>query len=129
MKIDSNIDVTSVDFPPSFKVCDSLISKKDKTSCFRNTMHREMYKSLAKQPIRLKPFTDETITVVIKIQVDQQVKLVSFSASDNLKNQMPTLEAVIEKSISDLPTIHPAVKRGMLVTTEYRIPIRFKFNG
>ena len=64
-------------------------------------MHREMYKSLAKQPIRLKPFTDETITVVIKIQVDQQVKLVSFSASDNLKNQMPTLEAVIEKSISD----------------------------
>ena len=79
-KIDMDVDFTSVDFSPSFKVCDSLINKLKKTDCFRTTMHQEIYKSLAENSIQLKKDVDETIVVVIKIQADKQVVLASIKA-------------------------------------------------
>jgi len=105
-----------------------LISKAEKVDCFRNTMHQEMQKNLINQPIGLEPLTDEIITVVITIQTDRQVKLESLIISDKLRRQIPALRAIIEKSIADLPAIRPAIKRSIPVTTEYKIPIRFKFD-
>ena len=128
-KIDMDIDFTSVDFSPSFKVCDSLINKLKKTDCFRTTMHQEIYKSLAENSIQLKKDVDETIVVVIKIQADKQVVLASIKASDSLLKYIPSLKKMIKKSIADLPDVYPAIKRGIPVTTQYKLPIRIKLEN
>ena len=128
-KIDMDIDFTSVDFSPSFKVCDSLINKLKKTDCFRTTMHQEIYKSLAENSIQLKKDVDETIVVVIKIQADKQVVLASIKASDSLLKYIPALKKMIKKSIADLPDVYPAIKRGIPVTTQYKLPIRIKLEN
>ena len=128
-KIDMDVDFTSVDFSPSFKVCDTLINKLKKTDCFRTTMHQEIYKSLAENSIQLKKDVDETIVVVIKIQADKQVILASIKASDSLLKHIPTLKKMIKKSIADLPDVYPAIKRGIPVTTQYKLPIRIKLEN
>ena len=79
-----NVDYTSVDVSPSFKVCDSLIDKDKKSSCFRTTIRQEISSSLAKQSIQVTQSVDETIEVAITIQSNKEVKLTSIKSSAEL---------------------------------------------
>ncbi|MEN8857902.1 MAG: hypothetical protein ABF260_07540 [Flavobacteriaceae bacterium] len=121
-----NIDYSSVDSSPSFKVCDSIIDKAKKTICFRTTIREEISKSLAKYSIKVKKPVNETIVVTITIQSNKQVKLSKLEASDSLLLEISDLKEMIEKSIDELPEIYPAIKRSIPVTTEYKLPIRIK---
>lgn len=121
-----DIDFTSVDVSPSFKVCDTLIDKSKKTDCFRTTMRQEIYKSLAKHSIKLTHSIDETIEVVITIHSNKEVKLSAIKVSDSFLREIPRLQEMIKKSIEALPEIYPAIKRGIPVTTAYTIPIKIK---
>jgi len=121
-KID--VDFTSVDVSPSFKVCDSLIEKDKKNNCFRTTLRQEISSSLAKQSIQVPQSVDETIEVAITIQSNKEVKLTSIKSSDSLLVILPSLKAILKKSVEELPTVYPAIKRGIPVTTVYKLPIR-----
>jgi hypothetical protein len=123
-KIDMDVDFTSVDFSPSFKVCDSLINKLKKTDCFRTTIRQEISSNLAKQSIQVAQSVDETIEVAITIQSNKEVKLTSIKSSDSLLVILPLLKAILKKSVKELPSIYPAIKRGIPVTTVYKLPIR-----
>jgi len=128
-KLNMDVDYTSVDFSPSFKVCDSIIDKAKKTACFRATMRQEIAKSLATFSVKVKKSVDETIIVTITIQSNKEVKLSSIKASDSLYLQIPNLKEMIEKSIAELPEIYPAIKRSIPVTTEYKLPISIKLEN
>ena len=121
-KID--VDFTSVDVSPSFKVCDSLIEKEKKNTCFRTTLRQEISSSLAKQSIQVPQSVDETIEVAITIQSNKEVKLTSIKSSDSLLVILPSLKAILKKSVEELPAVYPAIKRGIPVTTVYKLPIR-----
>ena len=121
-KID--VDFTSVDVSPSFKVCDSLIEKDKKNTCFRTTIRQEISSSLAKQSIQVPQSVDETIEVAITIQSNKEVKLTSIKSSDSLLVILPSLKAILKKSVEELPAVYPAIKRGVPVTTVYKLPIR-----
>ena len=123
-KIDVDVDFTSVDVSPSFKVCDSLIEKEKKNTCFRTTLRQEISSSLAKQSIQVPQSVDETIEVAITIQSNKEVKLTSIKSSDSLLVILPSLKAILKKSVEELPTVYPAIKRGIPVTTVYKLPIR-----
>ena len=123
-KIDVDVDFTSVDVSPSFKVCDSLIEKEKKNTCFRTTLRQEISSSLAKQSIQVPQSVDETIEVAITIQSNKEVKLTSIKSSDSLMVILPSLKAILKKSVEELPAIYPAIKRGIPVTTVYKLPIR-----
>ena len=123
-KIDVDVDFTSVDVSPSFKVCDSLIEKEKKNTCFRTTLRQEISSSLAKQSIQVPQSVDETIEVAITIQSNKEVKLTSIKSSDSLMVILPSLKAILKKSVEELPAVYPAIKRGVPVTTVYKLPIR-----
>ena len=123
-KIDVDVDFTSVDVSPSFKVCDSLIEKDKKNTCFRTTIRQEISSSLAKQSIQVLKSVDETIEVAITIQSNKEVKLTSIKSSDSLLVILPSLKAILKKSVEELPAVYPAIKRGIPVTTVYKLPIR-----
>ena len=123
-KINMDVDFTSVDVSPSFKVCDSLIEKDKKNTCFRTTLWREISSSLAKQSLQVAQSIDETIEVAITIQSNKEVKLTSIKSSDSLLVILPSLKAILKKSVEELPAVYPAIKRGIPVTTVYKLPIR-----
>ncbi len=125
-KLRMDIDYNSVDAAPSFKICKSLIDKLKKTTCFRETIRKELSSSLANYSIKVKNPVEETVVVAIVIQSNKEVRLSAIEMSDDLIREIPTLKEMIKKSILELPEIYPAIKRGIPVTTLYKIPIIIK---
>jgi|TARA_B110000967_G_scaffold148716_1_gene152390 hypothetical protein len=125
-KLDTIIDFTSVDFSPSFKVCDSLIEKVEKENCFRNTIHQEIGSELQKYTLRSKSAINETIYVDLDVNASGEIILKEVQSSKMIKNQLPVLDSLIRIAIEKLPNIHPAIKRGIPVTSKYHLPIRIQ---
>jgi len=127
-QINPNIDVTSVDTPPSFGRCNSMIDKQEKTDCFYEEIHKELSSSLQEQEIEVRRNINETVEVVITIHADSKVTLKSIQASDALYKQIPEFKKMLEKAIVDLPKMIPANKKGIPVTSEYKLPIRVQID-
>ena len=122
--LDTIVDFTSVDFSPSFKVCDSLIDKAKKAACFRNTIHKKIGAELQKHSLTIKDTIDEVVFVDIIITKKGAVIFQEMTSTENLKQQLPNLDSILQQSVQKLAHIYPAIKRGIPVTTIYRLPIR-----
>ena len=72
---------------------------------------------------------NETIEVVILIHADNRAMLKSLKASDVLLKQLPDIKEKVEKSILELPKIWAATKRGIPVTSEYKLPIKIQLEN
>ena len=59
--VDTIVDYTSVDFSPSFKVCDSLIDKHQKSNCFRTTIHQKIGAELQKHQFVIRDSISEIV--------------------------------------------------------------------
>lgn len=127
-ELDTIVDRSTVDTFPSFGVCDSIIDKEKKANCFRETIHREISAYLAKEQIKVKKPVDEIVNVIITVHADHKLSLTSFEASDSLLLMIPDLKDLVERSIQKLPQVRSANKRGIPVTSQYKLPIRIKLN-
>jgi hypothetical protein len=122
--LDTIVDFTSVDTYPSFKVCDSLIHKTKKADCFRNTIHQKIGEELQKHSLSIKDSIDETVLVDLIINAKGEIIFKSLQSSENIKNQLPELKGILQLSVNKLPSIYPAIKRGIPVITKYQLPIK-----
>ncbi|MFQ3181787.1 MAG: hypothetical protein ACI9Z4_001387 [Polaribacter sp.] len=122
--LDTIVNFSSVDTSPSFKECDSLIDKGKKSNCFRNTIHKKIGVALQIHSLTIKDSIDEVVFVDILITKKGKVIFQEITSTENLKQQLPQLDSLLRKSIQKLPYIYPAIKRGIPVTTLYRLPIR-----
>ena len=122
--ISSDVDVTSVDTPPSFGRCNSLIQKEEKTKCFYEEIHLAISNNLQSETIEVRKDVEETVEVILTIHSDSKVTLKSMKSSQELREEIPNLRMILEKAIDGLPAILPAQKEGHLVTSEYKLPIR-----
>ena len=57
------------------------------------------------------------------INSEGKVVLEEIQSSQNCKRQLPELDSLLFLSIQNLPVIYPAIKRGIPITTKYRLPI------
>ena len=121
--IDTIIDFSSVDTFPSFKNCDSIVDKTVKSDCFRKTIHFKIRKELQQYSFTIKGSISETVFVNLLINSEGKVILDEIQSSQNCKLQLPELDSLLLLSIQNLPVIYPAIKRGIPITTKYRLPI------
>ena len=124
--LDTIVNFSSVDTFPSFKVCDSIIDKVKKSDCFRTTIHKKIGEELQRNSFVIKDSIDEIIQVELIINSSGEFVLDSIISSNNLKTTLPQLDSLIAVSVQRIAKIHPAIKRGIPVTTKYRLPIRIK---
>ncbi len=122
--LDTIVNFSSVDVSPSFKPCDSIIDKTKKTDCFRVTIHQKIGEELQKHSFTIKDSISETVYVNLVINSKGKIVLDEIQSSENIKHQLPELDSLLKVSIQKLPTIYAAIKRGIPVTTKYRLPIR-----
>lgn len=127
-ELDTIVDKTTVDVFPSFPACDAIIDKEKKRNCFEETIHAEITQSLSEEEIKVKQSVDETVEVVIAISADHQLTLKSMKASESLVSMIPDIEQRITRSLTKLPKVRAAIKRGIPVTSEYKLPIRIKLS-
>ena len=121
--LDTTIDFASVAFSPSFPVCDTLITKAKKSTCFRNEMHAKIGAELKKHTFTTQEAIAETVIVHLVISAKGTVVLDEIKSSENIKLQLPSLDSLLKVSVQKLPQITPARKRGIPVVTKYSLPI------
>tara|TARA_R110002167_G_scaffold94282_8_gene251967 strand:- start:5013 stop:5483 length:471 start_codon:yes stop_codon:yes gene_type:complete len=122
--VDTIVDFTRVDFSPSFKECDSLIDTSKLSDCFRNTIHQKISLELQMHSLFIKDSIDEDVFADILINAKGQIVLQEITSTENLQTQLPQLESVLKQSIKNLPTINPAIKRGIPVSSKYRLKLK-----
>ncbi|WP_397445376.1 hypothetical protein [Polaribacter sp. R77954] len=122
--VDTIIDFTAVDTSPSFKICDSIIDKTQKSDCFRTTIHKKISLELQKHQLLINDTIDETVVVDLIINTEGKIIFEGVKSSEKIKNELPELDSIIQTSIHKLPTVFPAIKQRYKVTTKYQLPIR-----
>ena len=123
-QLDSIVYFSSVDTPPSFKVCDSLIKKEAQNHCFRTTLHKRIGERLATHTIKVKSAVEDTIVVKLQVNNLGEINFIGTKSSEIIQEQLPNLDSILKLTITGLPKIYPAIKRGIPVTVEYQLPVR-----
>lgn len=124
-QLDTIINFSKVDTSPSFKNCTELIDQ-EKTNCFRENIHKKITNSLRFFSFSAKESINETIIVFLLIDEKGEVSLQKIESSDFVKKEIPDLLLSIKSSIDSLPTLQPAIKRGIPVATQYKLPIQIR---
>ena len=126
--MDTVIDRNHVDVFPSFKACDTVIAIALKNQCFTNKMHTHLTSSLLAHTFTVNESIDDVVRVYLKIDKQGASELMRVVSSQVVKEMLPELDSLISRSVASLPTVFPALKRGIPVTTIYDIPIVVKMN-
>ena len=120
------VDFTSVDFSPSFKVCDFLIDKHQKSDCFRTNIHQKIGAELQNHQFIIRDSISEIVYVDLLITSKGKIVLEAMESSEEIKIKLPKLDSVLRISVDKIPNVYAAIKRGIPVTTKYRLPIKIQ---
>ena len=124
--LDTIVNFSSVDTSPSFKVCDSIIDKQKKTNCFRTTIHQKIGAELQKHQFVIRDSISEIVYVDLLINSNGKIVLEAMESSEEIKNKLPKLDSILRISVDKIPNVYAAIKRGIPVTTKYRLPIKIQ---
>ena len=124
--LDTIVNFSSVDTSPSFKVCDSIIDKQKKTNCFRTTIHQKIGAELQKHQFVIRDSISEIVYVDLLITSKGKIVLEAMDSSEEIKIKLPKLDSVLRISVDKIPNVYAAIKRGIPVTTKYRLPIKIQ---
>jgi len=116
------INWDTVDQYPSFLDCDSIPDDEVK-QCFQQTLTNHIYESLLKHEFKVTEAIDDRIHVTLLIQYDGKIQIEAIDTSEIIDTKLPKLKTLITQSVANLPSVAPAHKRGIPVTTKFKLPI------
>ena len=118
-----SIDWTNVDHYPLFDDCDENASKATHKDCFIETLSLHFGMSLHDfEPVVNNAIRD-TIFVDFTVENTGAIVVKNILNKEVLQGQVQEFDTKINQSLSNLPRIAPALKRGIPVKTTFRIPI------
>ena len=118
-----NTSWQSTDQPPVYPGCEDRESTAAQWDCFQASISRSVGVYFTDNPFSLNPYAPRA--VVLHVVVDQRGK-VQFKGIEP-DNDIAILEAM-QMAIEKLPTMSPATKTNLGVTTrvQFRIPIQLQ---
>lgn len=112
-----------VDEYPAFENCQNIAAIEKARDCFETTLANSVYSYLAKQdPVVTEPI-DDTVVLYLHIAKTGRPAIDSITVDSTVTNQLPDIRLWLQQSIDSLPKIYPASKRGIPVSSTYRMPI------
>ena len=69
---------------------------------------------------------NDTAWIDILIDNTGRASLVNVNSTTAIDEQIPDFQQTLEQSIDRLPTMKPAVKRGIFVKSQYRMAVEVK---
>tara|TARA_R110002050_G_scaffold196426_2_gene331398 strand:+ start:108875 stop:109351 length:477 start_codon:yes stop_codon:yes gene_type:complete len=118
-----NINFNDVDQFPLFENCDETNSKEENKACFEETLLRHFLIYLEGFEFVLKEAVVDTLYVDFLIDKKGKMSVLDIEHNAIVDEQIPEFDAVITRSLTSLPHVTPALKRGIPVKTKFRIPI------
>lgn len=120
------ISLTEVGEYPSFTVCDTTQDRLDHKSCFENTIQQTLVHALALQQLVVTQPVNDTVWIDFVINEKGVFCLDSLRISQEVRTEVPLLEAWIQDAVVQFPEAQPATKRGLPVKAKFKIPVVLK---
>ena len=117
------VNWNDVDEYPVFESCSKASSKQERKVCFESTLTTLISNKLSQQEIIVTEELNDTIVIEFSISEVGFLEISSMKISDEVVKQIPTITDLLQKSVDSLPKIHPAIKRGQQVKTQFELPI------
>lgn len=115
-----------VDEYPAFEHCKNIKELAKARKCFENTVADSIYAQLTKQqPVVTEPIND-TLMLYLEITKAGKPMVDSIAADSSTLRQLPEIKLWLRQSVDSLPKIYPASKRGIPVSTKFKMPIVVK---
>lgn len=121
--VDTIIDYKSIDTFPLFPTCDSFPSQDKQRICSQIKLSEHLFSSLTASNIITARKVKDTVLIKLLVSSSGKVSLRGLNAPENLRKQIPSIDSLLESSVSKLPKMKPAIKRGIPVATEFSLPI------
>ena len=115
-----------VDVFPAFASCDSSSTLQERKICFENTLIKHIQNSLSSEKMVVSTDLTDTIFIDFKLSDKGEISILNLKIKEETIKALPNITNQINSAIDSLPKIYPAIKRGQLVTTQFKLPIIIK---
>jgi len=124
--LDTVVDYTKIDIYPIFYDCEDFSEDDNQKGCFEASLSKRLSEILHKNNLKVKEVVNDTTHINLFIDKDGKANVLDIRSPDSISKYLPTLDSVIRQSVAKLPTMKPAVKRGILVKSQYSLSIIVK---
>ncbi len=115
-----------VDEYPAFEDCQNETELAAAKNCFENKVATEIYSYLASQQPVVSESIHDTVYLYLEITKEGKPQIDSVRIDTTVTNQLPKIREWLYQSIDSLPKIYPASKRGIPVSTVFKMPVVVK---
>ena len=115
-----------VDEYPAFENCQDKTDLATARNCFERQVSATIYSFLASQQPVVTESINDTLYIYLEITKEGKPQIDSVQIDTTVTNQLPDIEQWLRQSIDSLPKIYPASKRGIPVSTMFKMPIVVK---
>lgn len=115
-----------VDEYPAFENCRNITELEKARECFEATVANSVNSYLARQEPIVTESIDDTVFVQLEISKTGKPTIENIEVDTLVTNQIPELKLWLHQSIDSLPKIYPAIKRGIPVSSVFKMPVVIK---
>ncbi|MGB3151488.1 MAG: hypothetical protein WBB27_12580 [Maribacter sp.] len=118
------IDWNSIDSYPLFLDCDETASKENQRQCFEQKLTTHFESTLNEFEFTIDSDENPIVAVIFVIDAEGRIVIIDIEKDAAILKQMPEFDGIVSQSLKNIPAIAPALKRGIPVSTKFRIPIQ-----
>lgn len=124
--LDTIVDFTKIDVYPIFYDCEDYSEDDNQKECFEASLSKKLSEILNKNHLKVKEVINDTTHINLFIDNAGKANVVEITSPISISTYLPKLDSVIRQSVAKLPTVKPAVKRGIFVKSQYSLSIIIK---
>lgn len=115
---------TEVDVYPTFETCTTNETTSENKECLQKVLTTYLANQLQAHPKELSSFYQQELFFYFTVHYNADFVLDSVVSSINVSTDQVSLVAKL--NMSQLPRLIPAQKRGVPVTTSFKVPVYIK---
>ena len=118
-----SFDWNDVDQYPVFENCLEINNIKNKNNCFVETITISFRENLKTNDLVLNRTLIDTVRMVLKVNKIGEISIENIIISEQNNNYKEIISESFENTVSSLPKLYPAIKRGQEVDVIFNLPI------
>lgn len=122
------INWNEVDEYPTFENCASSTDQNQRKLCFERSLTDHISTQILESNIIVSNPVNDTIMLSFQISEKGHLSILKISNSEAVKQQIPEIDSLLINSLSNMPQIFPAIKRGQHVSTAFTLPVVINSN-
>ena len=124
MALDTVIDYNEVDVYPLFMDCNNCDTSEKQNLCFEMELIRQLQKITLDIELGANDQIRDTVMVDILVDTEGKISISEIHKSEYILEALPELDSLLYQSIAELPAaVQPSLKRGIPVTSMFKLPI------